>query len=120
MQRGMRLLWQPEQRNDKSKMKRTEKEKAIIVMEPDVTTKWIRNKEGHKYMANNAAIAQWMKQHNLIPEESFAAALRRLAEQYQKENHIRSMEDVYQKIGLRKEYLYYWEKHPYSAQTKNF
>lgn len=92
----------------------------IKVMKPNVTTKWIRNKEGHKEMENNAAIAQWMKQHNLIPKESFAAALRRLARHYQRENHIRSMEDVYQKIGLRKEYLYYWEKHPYSTQTKNF
>lgn len=71
-------------------------------------------------MADNAAIVQWMKLHNLIPKESFAAALRRLAGQYQKENHIRRIEDVYQKIGLRKECLYYWEKHPYSAQTKKF
>ena len=85
-----------------------------------VTTKWIRNKEGHMYMANNATIVQWMKLHDLILKESFVEALRRLARQYQKENHIRRMEDVYQKIGICKEYLYYWEKHPYSAQTKNF
>ncbi len=71
-------------------------------------------------MIDNLKVKQWLALHNIIPEESFAAALRRLSKEYQKENHIRKLEDVYRKIGVRKEYIYYWENHPYSAQTKKF
>lgn len=71
-------------------------------------------------MIDNLKVKQWLALHNIVPEESFAAALCRLSKEYQKENHIRKLEDVYRKIGVRKEYIYYWENHPYSTQTKKF
>lgn len=71
-------------------------------------------------MTSNTKVQQWLELHNLIPKESFPAALRRMSREYQKANNIRKLDEVYQKIGVRKEYIYYWENHPYGAQTKKF
>mgnify|MGYP001167155331 CR=1 FL=1 len=55
---------------------------------------------------------------NVIVEESFVNDLKRSAKLYQKKNSIRRLEEVYSLIGVKKEYIYYWEKHLFSTQQK--
>lgn len=70
--------------------------------------------------SQNSKVSQWLAEHRLVPEESFACALKRLCQTYQKKNNIRCLDEIYRKIGIRKEYIYYWMNHPYSVRTKNF
>ncbi len=68
--------------------------------------------------ANNPKLNQWLTDHNIMLNESFPSALRRLSKQFQAANGIRTLQEVYRIIGIKKEYLYYWEQHPYNTQTK--
>ncbi len=62
----------------------------------------------------------WLAAKGVHLEESFTDALRKAAYDYMVKNHIRSIEEVYRRLGVRKEYLYYWRTHPNGMQTKNF
>ena len=67
---------------------------------------------------NTSKAYQWLTKHNLVLNEGFPAALRALSKNYQLTHGIHTLQEVYQHIGLKKEYLYYWEKHPNNTQTK--
>lgn len=68
----------------------------------------------------NTKATTWLYNHGMLLEESFTQSLKELAQIYKKQNQIRRLDDVYKLIGTRKEYLYYWENHPHSMQTKKF
>lgn len=67
-------------------------------------------------MNNNKAM-QWLAQRGQIPKEGFVSALSRLSKHYKKKHKIKNLNEVYQMLGTRKEYIYYWKQHPYSTQT---
>lgn len=66
----------------------------------------------------NSYVKEWLRQHNVVLAESFADVLMRMAKEYKKAYGIRTLSDIYQKIGVSKECLYYWKQNPYGAQTK--
>lgn len=68
----------------------------------------------------NSYVKEWLRQHNAVLAESFTDALMRMAKEYKKANGIRTLSEIYQKIDVSKECLYYWKKNPYGAQTKKF
>lgn len=70
-------------------------------------------------MDNKKAIS-WLYKHEIELDESFTQTLKKLAIIYKKQNHLKRLDDVYKLIGTHKEYISYWENHPYSTQTKNF
>jgi len=69
---------------------------------------------------NFKVITVWLDERGIELEESFVQALRNLAAAYKKENNIKRLEDVYNLIGVRKQYLSHWESNPSSTQTKKF
>lgn len=66
----------------------------------------------------NKKVQLWLDERGIKLEESFPDALKMLAKQFQKEHGIKTIAEVYQLIGLKKQYLAYWAKNPYSVQTK--
>ena len=68
----------------------------------------------------NNYVKEWLRQHNVVLSESFADALLKMAKEYKKANGIRNLSEIYQKIGVSKECLYYWKNNPYGTQTKKF
>ena len=65
-------------------------------------------------------IQQWLNKHGLILEESFSDAFRILAKKHKKLKGYRTLDEVYELIGITKQNLYYWDRNPCNTQTKNF
>ncbi|MCM1049875.1 MAG: hypothetical protein NC433_15780 [Clostridiales bacterium] len=63
-------------------------------------------------------VDEWLKEHNIILKEGFTASLARMAKEYKKKNGVRTLNEIYHKIGTSKECLYYWNMNPYGVQTK--
>ena len=55
---------------------------------------------------NTSKAYQWLITHNLVLDEGFSAALRNLSKAYQLTHGIHTLQEVYQKIGTTKEYIY--------------
>ncbi|WP_286033953.1 hypothetical protein [Fusobacterium necrogenes] len=67
---------------------------------------------------NNKKYLKWLKENKVVLEESFCTALKNLAIEYKNKNGIKYLKDAYEKFGIKKEYLYYWERHKISTQQK--
>lgn len=61
---------------------------------------------------------KWLEERGITLQESFAAALKKLAKDFQKEHEIKNIEHVYSLIGLKKQYIAHWIKNQNSVQTK--
>lgn len=71
-------------------------------------------------LINGNLAETWLADRGIVLEESFIFSLRQYSIKYQKLHKIRLLDDVYQMIGTCKSHISYWEKHPYSTQTKFF
>lgn len=60
----------------------------------------------------------FIKENNIILEESFCTSLKKMAKKYKNEKNMKTLDEVYKLIGTRKEYIYYWENHLSSSQQK--
>lgn len=63
-------------------------------------------------------VEKWLQNNNLFLEKSFAITLKELIEEYKNKKQIKTLNKVYKLINLKKEYIYYWEKHHLSNQQK--
>lgn len=63
---------------------------------------------------------QWLNKHALTLEESFSVAFRKLAKKHKKHEGYRTLDEVYELIGITKQNVSYWAMNPYNTQTKNF
>ncbi len=66
----------------------------------------------------NKKAEKWLEERGITLQESFAAALKKLAKDFQKGHGIKNIETVYALIGLKKQYIAHWIKNPNSVQTK--
>lgn len=66
----------------------------------------------------NVKIQNWLEKLDIKLQESFAESLKKLAQEFQKEHNIVNIEKVYALLGIKKQYITYWEQHPYSTQAK--
>lgn len=65
-------------------------------------------------------IQEWLGEHGLILEESFSDAFRILAKKHKKLKGYRTLDEVYELIGITKQNLFYWDRNPCNTQTKKF
>lgn len=69
---------------------------------------------------NNKKCLKWLEDNKVVLEESFCTALKNLAIEYKNKNSIKYLKDAYKILGIKKEYLYYWERHEGSTQQKKY
>lgn len=66
----------------------------------------------------NKKVAKWLQNHGITLQSSFSAELKRLCKIYQKTHNVSNIEKVYELLGVKKQYLYYWENKQISHRIK--
>ena len=67
---------------------------------------------------DHQGIGKWLAERGLKLDESFPAAVRRLAKMYKREHSVALLSDVYSAIGTSKQEISWWENIPTGTQTK--
>lgn len=66
----------------------------------------------------NKKVAKWLLNHGITLQSSFSEELKRLCKIYQKTYNVSNIEKVYELLGIKKQYLYYWENKQISYRIK--
>ncbi len=66
---------------------------------------------------NYKVVNEWLKEHEIVMEESFTDALRSYAPMLKKNYSLGRLEDVYSMLGCNKTDVSRWEYHPYSTHA---
>lgn len=61
---------------------------------------------------------EWLRRNSLYLEKSFVQTFKHMAQTYKLEHNISNVEKVYKLLGIRKQYLSYWEQHTHSLRFK--
>lgn len=61
---------------------------------------------------------KWLQTRGISLEQEFVSALKNMAQVYKKANNITNVEKVYDMLGIKKQYLSYWEQNPNSLSSK--
>lgn len=61
---------------------------------------------------------QWLKSKGIVLDTGFVEAIKALSQNYKKAHNIKNVEKVYDMLGIKKQYLSYWEQNPYSVRSK--
>ena len=67
---------------------------------------------------NNKLEMEWLRRNSLYLEKSFVQTFKHMAQKYKLEHNISNVEKVYKLLGIRKQYLSYWEQHTHSLRFK--
>ena len=61
---------------------------------------------------------EWLRKNSLYLEKSFIQTFKHMAQTYKLKHNISNVEKVYKLLGIRKQYLSYWEQHANSLRFK--
>lgn len=67
---------------------------------------------------NNKLEMEWLRRNSLYLEKSFVQTFKHMAQKYKLEHNISNVEKVYKLLGIRKQYLSYWEQRTHSLRFK--
>lgn len=61
----------------------------------------------------------WLNEHHVVLEENFVTAFKTLAKEYKRQKGYKTLDDVYQEIGITKQTVSYWNKNMFQTQKKH-